>query len=170
MLYLAFTLLSLATLEPSLRLTHVRPMAPSVRELIVRGIARSPSLRILVERLERSDVIVYVYDDRSRPSTLDGRLSFMSAAGGFRYVRVRIVIRRDERRNIATLAHELQHAVEIVEQPAIVDERTFAQVYAQIGHATAPSPGARHGFDTVAAVRTGDRVAREVWAIERRER
>jgi len=80
------------------------------------------------------------------------------------------VVRRDERRNISTLAHELQHAVEIADRPAIVDEGTFARVYAQIGHATRPSPGARHGFDTVAAISIGHRVWRELWAVERRER
>ena len=170
MLYFAFTLLSLAALEPSLRITHVRAMAPSVRELLVRGVARSPSLRVLIDRLERSDVIVYLYDDRSPGATFDGRLTFMSAAGGYRYVQVRVVLRRDERRNISTLAHELHHAVEIAERPSIVDQQTFARAYAQIGHALPPPPGARQGFDTIAAVSTGDRVSRELWAIARRGR
>lgn len=170
MLYLAFTLLSLAALEPSLRFTHVRATTPSVRELIARGVSRSPSLRVLIQRLERSDVVVYVYHEHSRERALDGRLTFLSAAGGYRYLQVRVVIRRDERRNIATLAHELQHAVEIAERPSIVDETTLARAYAQIGHATTPRHGAKHGFDTSDAVTIGDRVWREVRVIERREK
>ena len=161
MLYIAFTLLSLAALEPSLRITHVRAMTPPVRDLIERGVRQSPSVRALVQRLEQSDVVVYVYEDRMRAAGIDGRLTFQSTAGGYRYVQVRVVLRLSEARNISTLAHELQHAVEIADRPSIVDQATLARAYARIGHAMRPPQGARHGFDTVAAMVAGQRAWQE---------
>ena len=157
MLYLAFTLLSLTVLEPS-RLTHVRPETPVMRRLVTTGAARSPTLRSLMARLERSDVVAYVAEDESFRPKLDGRLAFLGSGGGTRYVRILIATRAQESRNIATLAHELQHAVEIAERPSIVDQDSMARAYARIGHGTP----AKRVFDTVQAIEIGHRVWREV--------
>ena len=42
----------------------------------------SPWLRAIVERIERSDVVVDVRCERGGPSRVAGRLTFASAAGG----------------------------------------------------------------------------------------
>jgi hypothetical protein len=161
MLYLAFTLLSLAALEPSVRFTHVRGVTPGVRDVIAKGAARSATFRALLGRLERSDVVAYVYEETAPRRAIDGRLTFLSTAGGYRYLRIRVAMRSRESRNIATLGHELQHAVEIAERPWIVDERTMAGAYASLGHAGASADSTRV-FDTIAAVETGQRIGREV--------
>jgi hypothetical protein len=160
MLYLAFTLLSLAVLEPSFRGTHVRGVTPRMRDLVVTGANRSATFRGLLARLERSDVVAYVYEEAAPGRALDGWLTFQSAAGGYRYVQIRIALRSRASRNIATLGHELQHAVEIAERPWIVDAPTMAAAYASLGHA-AVSVRSTRAFDTVAAVRIGQRIGRE---------
>jgi hypothetical protein len=161
-LYMAFTALSLLAIEPSVRDPHVRAMTAAIRAVIDHGVSRSPSLRQLIERLSYSDVVVYVYEEAPRSSLRDGRLTFLSKAGGRRYVQVRLVLRREKARNIATLAHELQHAVEIAERPWIVDEASLGRAYIHIGHATPSTDQAVHTFDTAAAGAMGRQVWREV--------
>jgi hypothetical protein len=143
--------------EPKPRL---RTSDRATRALVERGLAQSPSLRQLVDQLERTDVVVYVQCGRLRAG-IDGQLTFVSAAGGLRYVIVQIAWELPPPRRIATLGHELQHALEIAAHPAIVDQASLQQAYAAIGfererfsHVAA--------YDTEAAVRTGQRVAREL--------
>lgn len=87
-------------------------------------------------------------------------MNFISTAGGFRYVLIRLKPRR-RAAAIAILAHELQHAAEIAEMPAIVDEASLAREYARIGYPSHTAPGGL-SFDTKAAVDTGRRVEEEV--------
>jgi hypothetical protein len=61
---------------------------------------------------------------------------------------------------IATLGHELQHAVEIAEAPEVVDARSLARFYARVG--SERTSGACRLFDTQAAVDIGWQVSREL--------
>jgi hypothetical protein len=63
--------------------------------------------------------------------------------------------RSSDIQQIATLAHELQHALEVAERPWIVDDESFARALAEFGH---QRPGALESFETVAAIEAGDRV------------
>ena len=56
------------------------------------------------------------------------------------------------------MAHELQHAVEIAETPAIVDGESLVREYKRIGYVNTWSPLPGVAFDTQAAFarRTGD--------------
>ena len=143
------------------RIPRVRTNERHIRGLLDEGLAHSPSLRALVNRLAAGDVVVYLRCARLS-SRLDGQLTFVSAAGGFRYVLVHLAIDRPWHRQIATLGHELQHAVEIAEQPDIVDQATLARAYTRIGFARAPQHHAARSFDTVAAIAAGEQVRREL--------
>lgn len=132
-----------------------------IRALLAAGLAQSPSLRALVNRLAAGDVVVYLRCARLS-SRLDGQLTFVSAAGGFRYVLVHLAMDRPWHRQIATLGHELQHAVEIAEQPDIVDQAALARTYTRIGFARPPLQRAGRSFDTQAAVAAGEQVRREL--------
>jgi hypothetical protein len=139
---------------------HVRTTDRRLRALLEEGLRLSPTLRALVARLQSSDVVVYLRCDGSMDRT-DGRLTFVSAAGGYRYVVVRMShLARD--RQIAIMAHELQHAIEIAGEPAIVDGPSLAREYQRIGfvNAWAPLPGI--AFDTHAAVQIGRQVMKEL--------
>lgn len=141
--------------RPSLRLADA-PM----RQLVQAGREQSPSFRALVDRLEATDVVVYVQCARLR-SHLGGELAFVSVAAGIRYVIVRIAPHLTTDRTIAILGHELQHALEIAERPEIVDSRTLALAYAKFG-ITRRAAHARVDFDTEAAIGTGNAIWREV--------
>ncbi len=147
--------------EPKPRL---RPMDSRIRSLLEEGLAHSPSLRALVERLSRADVVVYLKCG-NLPSRLDGQLTFVSAAGGLRYVLVQLAWDRPVARRISALGHELQHAVEISEHPSIVDRASLAREYSRFGFAS-ESTGDATAFDTAAANETGHRVWRELAGFE----
>ncbi len=132
-----------------------------LRALLDEAVARSPSLRALVERLQRSDVVVYLRCGALSPR-LDGRLTFVSAVGGFRYVLVHLAAERSALRKMTALGHELQHAVEIAERPEIVDHASLARAYASFGFERRAEHYAVTAFDTVAAVAAGEQVRREI--------
>jgi hypothetical protein len=148
--------------SPAERTPHrptLRPMDAQTRGLVQAGREQSPSFSALVDRLAATDVVVYVTCARLR-SHLDGELTFLSAAGGLRYVVVRLAPHLNRQRRIAILGHELQHALEIAERPEIVDSTTLARAYEQFGFTR--RVGSRVDFDTAAAIGTGHTIWREV--------
>jgi hypothetical protein len=132
-----------------------------LRTLLEEGVRQSSTLRSLVARLQASDVVVYLLCDGPSQRPADGRLTFVSTAGGFRYVVVRMtLVQRD--RQIALMAHELQHAVEIANVPAIVDGPSLIREYKRLGYINHFSALPGISFDTKAAVRVGEQVLREL--------
>ena len=140
--------------RPPIRSTDRR-----LRSLLEDGLRTSPTLRALVARLHASDVVVYLQCDG--PGGPDGRLTFVSAVGGSRYVVVRMG-RFSKMQQIAMMAHELQHAVEIADTPAIVDGASLVREYRKIGYVNQWSNLPGVAFDTAAAVRAGEQVLREL--------
>jgi hypothetical protein len=140
--------------RPPIRSTDRR-----LRSLLDHGLRISPTLRALVARLHASDVVVYVQCDG--PGAPDGRLTFLTSAAGYRYVVIRMA-RLPAHQQIAMMAHELQHAVEIADTPAIVDGPSLVRAYRQIGYENPSSRLPGVAFDTKAAVRAGKQVLREL--------
>jgi hypothetical protein len=163
MLLLIVATPSLSTAAESIaeapRRLSIRSTDRRLRSLLEHGVRVSPTLRALVARLHASDVVVYLQCDG--PSGPDGRLTFLSTAGGYRYVVVRMA-RFSRAQQIAMMAHELQHAVEIAETPAIVDGPSLVREYRRIGYENLSSQLPGVSFDTQAAVKAGERVLREL--------
>jgi hypothetical protein len=88
-------------------------------------------------------------------------LTFLTTAAGYRYVVVRMA-RLARAQQIAMMAHELQHAVEIAETPAIVDGPSLVREYRRIGYENPSSRLPGVSFDTQAATRAGEQVLREL--------
>ena len=131
------------------------------------GVRESATFRQLVDRINASDVVVYVTADPSElPSGVDGQLTFLSATGGFRYVVVRVNVKLSPPRLVSLLGHELQHAREIADTEAIVDSPSMARAYAgRLGYHNRDDTD-RSMFDSVAAIRAGERVLKEVLSGE----
>jgi len=145
---------------------HLRTTDDRLRRLLELGTRTSPTFRALVHRLLESDVVVYLWCDRADTAPSDGRLSFVSAAGGFRYVVVRLVRFHSQERQIALMAHELRHAIEIADAPAVVDDKTLEREYRRIGYLRSAATAARLTFDTRAAVDAGMQVLNELTLAE----
>jgi hypothetical protein len=144
------------------RQPRIRTADARMHALIDQGLRESVTFRALVERIRQSDVVVYVRCDGDRYSRVAGRLTFVSTAGGFRYVVVRLKPMQTAAEQIAMLAHELQHAVEIADAPAIVDSASLAREYLRIGHVNRWSETPGIAFDTDAAVEAGRQVLGEL--------
>jgi hypothetical protein len=142
---------------------RLRPQDARSTQVLKEGAARSATFRALVNRIEASNVIVYIAVNPIMKSTLSGALTWMTRAGEYRYVRASMSNELTFDQMIASVAHELQHAVEVIEDESVVDERSLVAMYKRIGkpsRAAGPS-----GWETAAAQRTGTQVRRELVAI-----
>ena len=141
--------------------SRVRASDARTAAILVDGLGRSETLRVLVDEIERSDVIVYLEIQWNLRRRLAGSLTLAGATPSARYLRISLNPELAGDAMVATLAHELQHAVEIAREPSIVSDATLARYYASHGLSMS---GHWNGWDTVAARQTGDEVRRELAA------
>ena len=138
---------------------NVRTDDAALREVIRDARSASPTFRGLLDRLEASDIIVHVTRQPYMRVSLEGQLNFVTRAGGRRYLRIGVAGRLPRRRLAAIIAHELQHAVEVAGDCAIVDASTLAHAYQRLGQR-----GENHRDGTLAfETRTAIDVAARVW-------
>lgn len=149
--------------EPALKPRHggarIRPQDTRSTQLLRDGMARSDTFRALVERLEASNVFVYVTVSPLIKPSLAGQLNWMTQAGPYRYLRATINAELGTDQQIATLGHELHHAVEVLDDEMVVCEKSLAALYQRIGQ---PSRVANSGWETLAAQEAGYQVRREL--------
>lgn len=152
-----------ATLAPTVSMTpRVRPYGYRAMQLFLQGMERSRTMRALVDRIEHGDVIVYIEMQPALVNRLGGKMTWVAAAGNYRYVRVSLNPQLQNDALVAILGHELQHVLEVVQQPLIVDEPTLERFYAQHGMTTA---NVTSGWDTEAARQMGDLVRHELGIV-----
>ena len=138
--------------------THVRGTTTRMSEMLRDAIKRSPTFAALVKAIDATDVIVHVEEVPQLPAGVDGRLAFVHAAGGVRYLRAQVLMGRGSIDTMATVGHELQHALEVATQPTVRDVASFAALYMRIGD----QPTRSDRFDTAAAREAGRRVRNEM--------
>jgi hypothetical protein len=138
---------------------HVRSSEPDILAALREGIEGSVTFHRLVDALNHSDVVVYVTAGRQASGNV-AHLSFLSAAGGRRYLRVSLDPRVSVSVRAALLGHELRHALEIAEDPSVVDERTLAALYHRIGFERGGR--AEQSFDTDSAIHAGRQIQWEL--------
>lgn len=138
---------------------RVRPYDPRSAALLVEGLRRSERLRSLVTELEHYNVITYVQIQPGLKGRLAGSLTWVTATEEFRYVRISMSPDLRGAAAIATLAHELQHALEVAQEPSIVDAASLMRYYKEHGISMSAH---RNGFDSEAARLVGDEVRQDL--------
>jgi len=138
------------------RLIRVRPADRQIATLMNAGYRTSPTFRQLVDALEHSDIIVYVAASRHLPGTDLGQMHFVCRRGHQRYLRVSIRTLLSPTEFLSTVAHELQHALEVAASLDVIDAASMAALYERIGRPSC------NGFETAAARRTGELVSSEL--------
>lgn len=138
---------------------RVRSTDKQITKMLELGIERSPTFGRLVRALNSTDVIVYVERTRDLPKSLAGRMLLLPMAGHQRYLRVQVRSDLKGPELVALIAHELRHALEIADHPAVRDASAMLDLYRRIGHATS---NALHTFDTEAAQTAGRQVRQEI--------
>ena len=139
--------------------SRLRAADPGAEALIAAAMARSATFKRLVADLEASDLIVYVAQGDAWRPDVRGALRFMgTGAGRDRFLR--IDVRPGDPRSptsqilaIATLAHELVHALEVAAVAHVVDAESFERFYRAVAHEVRDAV-----FDTRAAREMGERV------------
>ncbi|HSL20773.1 MAG TPA: hypothetical protein VK886_04505 [Vicinamibacterales bacterium] len=139
-------------LEPT---RHIRGTGPFARWLIETTLHHSPTANRLAERIEASDVIVYV-EVIPLPSR-NAQTVLLTATRYVRYLKVSIHSGHAPGELMELFGHELQHVVEIAESPHVRDRAGMRELYRRIGL------GGREQdqFETLLARTMGQRVRRE---------
>lgn len=150
-----------ATAEPDI--ARVRPLGARVAALLEWGIVASPTMAMLVEALQSTDVIVHIEKHRDAFRPAPGETRFVARAGGSRYLRIGIAPDLTGNAAIALLGHELYHAWEIAQARWADSPAAVEALYAQIGHIHRRD-GAVHA-DSAEAQRTGRQVHDELTAF-----
>ena len=108
---------------------RVRVLDARLKSLFDHGLTQSPTLRAQVDKVEASSILVFVDGDMRMPERLGAQLTFVTSVNDVRYVRVDLNVMLPPRRQIALLAHELQHALEIADRPEIQDIEAMESFY-----------------------------------------
>jgi hypothetical protein len=149
-----------ATAEPFRR---DRTIDPALAELLERGYQRSVTLRGLIDRLEADNWVVFVQPGRCPDRVLVGCLiHFVGTFEGRPFLRIVVVSRgRHPDQVIATLAHELQHALEVVSDGRVSDLSSLVALGRRIAQDAYRTSQATI-YETSQARRVGDAVLREL--------
>jgi hypothetical protein len=136
--------------------SKVRGVTSRMVALVVEGTTRSKTFDELVNRINNTDGIVYVAEGECGHEVQACLLFAITTAGENRVPRILVDRSKDDAQAIASLAHELQHALEVLSVRYIRTDAAMLQFYRRIGHA------AGNRFETDAAVKAGDQVRREL--------
>jgi hypothetical protein len=161
MLLLASPLLALDHHDPWIPPPHIRVESPELRALVGEAAQRSPVIRTQIDDVERSDITVYIRTRKFTENELDGRVGILSTIAGHRFLVVELACGRTDLVQMATLGHELQHVLEIVSEPSVVDAPSLAAYYERIGVRVGGPIGTKT-FETAAAREAGTQVRREL--------
>ena len=135
---------------------RVRSTNPAIAAALVTGQERSPTFRSLVRTIEATDGIVYVEHGRCGhgvPACLS--LSVVSG-GGFRLLRILVDGAADVVSLMATIGHELRHAIELLSEPTVTNWTTAYLYYQR------EAPTFNGVFETRAAILAGAAVEHEL--------
>jgi hypothetical protein len=141
---------------------NIRASDADLVALFEEGVKRSQTFRGLVDRLSKSDVILYVRPDVTARSNAPTRLTFLAAKGGYRYLVIRVTPGRSKEQQLAMLGHEMQHAVAIADASSVVDSQSLKREFERIGKVTQPTVGDDFFFESTLAEETKRRIMSEV--------
>jgi hypothetical protein len=142
----------------SLRVSHV-----VLRQLVSDGHARSRTFRGLVNDLDISGWLVFVQPGPCpEKAAIACLLHVVARFENAPYLRMLVDPRRRHPNNvIATLAHELQHALEVATAPDVRDGGSMRALFERIGTVRARS-ATGIAYETEAARRMGEQVLGEL--------
>lgn len=136
MLHVAVVAAALMALPPHTAappLPRIRTANPQLEFLIREGREHSPTFAAMAAAVDASNVIVYFEAVPLMETQLRGCVHFMGASGGYRYVRAQIKTAMHKYDVLGSIAHELQHVIEISQHPEVQSEKTLEDLYRRIG-------------------------------------
>jgi hypothetical protein len=142
---------------------HLRSTNATILALLKEGTDRSATFCALNDAINQAAGIVYVEFGYCAFGHLNGcLLRFIETSGGLRYLRILVTPdnnRQNHNQLLALIAHEMRHALEVLEHKDVVDILTMEAMYRKIG---TPLSGSNMGYETSAARAAGDAVLSEL--------
>jgi len=165
----AFTLTTAVDAQEGTALPPVvRALHPTLGAAIENGQRRSPTFRRLVNQLAGFDAIVYLVRTPHLPQGIDaGLLHWVGGDRNTRVLRINISTRLDGDNLVATVGHELQHAIEALEDPQVVDGDTMRARFDRIERSQSRIRDSRRPMETDAALDAGRRISGELASAAR---
>ena len=135
---------------------RVRAQDLDLSALIRQATDRSPTFRGIVDAVQASDGIVYIQRDRCRHYVRSCLVLWMGFAGPYRVLRVNVAGGKNDIETMASIAHELRHALEVLGEPGVRSSDGMYQLYTR-NHAWRGVT-----FETATAIDAGNAVYREL--------
>ena len=135
---------------------RVRSTTPAIASLLAEAESRSATFRDLLRTIEATDGIVYVEPGVCRHGVRACLSLSVVRTGGYRFLRILVAGAEDIVELMATIGHELRHAIELLSEPAVKTTTAAYNYYLR------EAPTARDAFETAAAINTGIVVANEL--------
>ena len=130
--------------------------------LIREGYDRSPAFRDLVDLLQQSNVIVFVQPASCAGGRIRSCLVSVNGSQRERHIRIHVDTHTSHEWLIATVAHELQHAVEIASTPKSSTRPPHSSSYRQIAFGRCRE-GLSEACETTRALATERQVLEELY-------
>ncbi len=112
--------------------TRVRAADDTFRALIRSGDAQSPTFRVMVDEIQRSNAVVTVQFGFCAKGQVRSCVSHVGGSAHTRTIRILINPAATNNRLIATIAHELYHALEIIRDPEVTSNDAAMRLYRRI--------------------------------------
>lgn len=148
------------------RFSRVRGVGPEMHRLIHEADAHSGTFRRLVDEIQQSNGIVFVQFGLCAKGRFRSCVVHVEGDPRERSVRIVVNTRTTQLRLMATIAHELHHAAELLRDPAITDAAGALALYRRIGKRECRS-GLSDACESDAALETEARVLDELHRASR---
>ena len=136
--------------------SRVRAEDPALSTLIRQATDHSATFRRLVAEIQSSDGIIHVMRGRCGHYVRACLMLWMGVAGPNRMLRVVVDSDKTDIDTMASLGHELRHALEVLAEPSVKTGAGMFQLYRRNGAVQGVT------FETEAAIHAGDAVYLEL--------
>src|SRR5215813_6840808 len=126
-------LLILASPLRALAQDAIRTDDPGIRALIAEGSAHSPTFKHLIDAVNATDGIVYLLRGSCHFRVRACLLLYMTYAGNHRVLRLVVDQQKADWALLPTIAHELEHAYEVLGDPEVRSANDMYALYVRIG-------------------------------------
>jgi hypothetical protein len=142
-------------------MNRVRSTNPVITGLITQASAQSPTFRELIHTISSTDGVVYV-EEGACGFGVQACLARVTTAGDNRWLWVFVNTDTDDWDLMGSIGHELQHALEVLNEPSVTSTAAMFMLYSRIGWR-----GLGRAFETYAAVETGTAIRAEILKSQR---
>ena len=141
---------------------RVRSSHSYIRAMIDEAGRRSDTFRRLVDAIEATDGIVYIEEGVCGHSARACLSLNVTPAAEFRILRILVDPRQPDWEVMASIGHELQHALEVFRETTLKTAEAVYLFYSR------ENPTGGDSFETSAAIKAGNSVRNEVGLFARR--